>query len=663
MPVPSTDYQRVYVRRAKPLPKGWDVLAHSASGMWVQRSGRIRALEAGAWIIDQYADEMAKKSDARLQDVLVQYHGCFRRAHGDRDGHTLHALAAIREAAYRTTGLRPYTVQMLGALSMNAGYLAEMATGEGKTLAAALTGVLMGWSALPCHVITVNDYLAQRDADWFRPLYKFCGLSVGCVTAQMDPRARRVAYDADVTYTTSKELLADFLRDRLKLERIGDPQRRLIRTLLAPGAAAREQLVMRGLHAAIVDEADSVLIDEAVTPLIIAQKRENPLLREACQAAATLADQLQLGRDYKVDERYKEIELTEAGQETAASLSAQLPPLWRGPGRRREILEQALSARCFYERDKNYVVQDGQIVIVDEFTGRIMPNRSWSEGLHQAVEAKEGLEITDPNETVARLSFQRFFRLYPRLCGMTGTASEAANEFWRIYALPVLPIPTHKPCIRNVLPEQIFDTPEAKWEAITASIQQLHAEGRPVLIGTRNVENSEKLAARLDALALPYNLLNAVRHAEEARIVAEAGLPGKITIATNMAGRGTDIKLSREVAAAGGLHVIATERHESARIDRQLFGRAARQGDPGSAQGYSCLEDELIMRFSHDAIRRSLVVWQRRGTRRARRSLVWAFDRAQRHAERLAFRRRRTVLSTDTWLDTSLSFADDGGGL
>jgi preprotein translocase subunit SecA len=661
MTLPSLEYRRTLIRRPPPLPKGFDALAHNVSGMWRMRNSHIDELVRMTWVTEQYLDQMRVLSDRHLRDILDRYHMLFRRHRGDNGGYTPHALAAIREAAMRTVGLRPYPEQIFGALAMNHRHLAEMATGEGKTLTAALAAVLVGWTHLPVHIVTVNDYLAQRDADWFRSLYQFCGLKTGCVTGAMEPLERRQAYDAHITYTTSKELLADFLRDRIRLERVSNPQRRLIRTLLSPRAAEREQLVTRGLHACIVDEADSVLIDEAVTPLIIAQKRDNPMLREACKAASALAEQLEQGRDYKVNLRYREIELTETGKETVETLVDDLPPVWRGAGRRRELLEQAITARVFYLRGKHYVVEEEAIVIVDEFTGRIMPNRSWSEGLHQAVEAKEGVIITEPNETVARLSFQRFFRLFPHLSGMTGTASEAASEFWRIYRLPILRIPTHRPCIREVAPEQIFAAAEDKWQAIVDEIVRIHATGRPVLVGTRNVDASERLGQRLMALELEFNLLNAVRHAEEARIVAEAGLPGKITIATNMAGRGTDIKLAREVADIGGLHVIATERHESARIDRQLFGRAARQGDPGSAQGYVSLEDDLFKRFTPEPLQKTMRNILQRKPENAAHAVAYSIDDAQQAAEKLAFRQRRAVLNTDTWLDESLSFADEGG--
>lgn len=653
MPVPSSDYHRLHIRALKPPPKGLDALTFHGVGFAKRVGGRRKRLEKRAEEVVGMMAEFEHMSDRHLRDRLDAHREAFRRGRGDPDGRTPEALAAICEAAFRTIGLRPYPVQILGALTLNADCLAEMATGEGKTLTASLAAVLAGWTGMPCHVLTVNDYLAHRDAEWFRPLYQFCGLHAGCVTAEMDPELRKVQYDQPITYTTSKELLADFLRDRLKLRRVSDPQRRLIRHLLRPEALDRGELVLRGLHTAIVDEADSLLIDEAVTPLIIAQPRDNPMLRQAVTAAGELIRDLKTPEHYTIEMRYRELKLTDAGLEALEERAETLPPVWRGTGRSRELVEQALSARDLFQRDTHYVVRDDKVQIVDEFTGRIMANRSWSEGLHQAVEAKEGLEISEPNETVARMSFQRFFRLFPRLSGMTGTAAEARKPLWHIYGLPILRIPTHRPVMRTVLPDRIFPDRMEKWEAVADEVARLHALDRPVLIGTRSVMFSEELAAELAIRGLDYNLLNAVRNEEEARIVAEAGLPGKITIATNMAGRGTDIKLGRGVAEAGGLHVIATERHESGRIDRQLFGRCARQGDPGSAQVFVSLEDELFKRFLPETVRKTLA----KNPNRA--AVLSALRGAQTSAERQAFRRLGSVLATDNWLDQSLSFAQE----
>jgi len=653
MNVPSEDYHRLHVRSLKPPPRGLDALAHHGVGFSKRVGGRRKRLEEMTEKVQSHAGDFEHLSDRHLQEELEEHRAAFLRGRGDPDNRIDRALAAICEAAFRKIGLRPYPVQILGALTLHHNCLAEMATGEGKTLTASLAAVLAGWTGLPCHVLTVNDYLATRDANWFQPLYHFCGLNAGRVTEEMDPDHRRVQYEQPIVYTTSKELLADFLRDRLRLQRVSEPQRRLIRHLLKPAASAREGLVLRGIHTAIVDEADSLLIDEAVTPLIIAQPRENPLLQQAVLAAHDVIYDMKPDVHYTIEMRYRELKLTEAGDDVVESRIKELPPVWRGAIRSREVIEQALTARDLFLKDSHYVIRDDKIQIVDEFTGRIMANRSWSEGLHQAVEAKEALEISEPNETVARMSFQRFFRLFPCLSGMTGTAAEARRPLWHIYGLPILQIPTHRPTQRTVLPERIFAERLEKWESVADEVARLHEKNLPVLIGTRSVRFSEELAAELALRGLQYNLLNAVRHEEEARIVAEAGLPGKITIATNMAGRGTDIKLGHGVADAGGLHVISTERHESGRIDRQLYGRCARQGDPGTVQVFVSLEDELFKRFLPETIRKGLANNQNRT------AVMSSLNAAQKSAERQAFRRLNSVLSTDNWLDESLSFATE----
>jgi preprotein translocase subunit SecA len=427
--------------------------------------------------------------------------------------------------------------------------------------------------------------------------------------------------------------------------------------MLQPGAAAQDGLVMRGLHTAIVDEADSALIDEAVTPLLISREQQNEPLRQACATAHTLAMLLTPGADYSIDAQHQEIVLLPPGHAKLAARAAELPGMWRGAQRRAELVTQALRAREFFHLGKQYVIEDGKVVIVDEFTGRLMHQRTWREGLHQAVEAKEGLAVSAPSETLARLSFQRFFRMYQRLSGLSGTVWEAAPEVWQIYRLPVVRIPTNKPCQRLELPDRIFASAEEKWSAVVEEISARHARRQPVLVGTRSVAASERLARMLEGAGLPAALLNATRHQEEAAIIAQAGEQGRITIATNMAGRGTDIQLGPLVAEIGGLHVILTERHESRRIDRQLMGRAARQGDPGSAQAFVSLEDELPARHAlawlRERIRAALAA-------RAPGAALFAqrlINRAQRRAERQAYLQRRRVLEMDTWIEDALAFA------
>jgi preprotein translocase subunit SecA len=453
-------------------------------------------------------------------------------------------------------------------------------------------------------------------------------------------------------------LLADFLRDRLRIGPLNNPSRHLVRKLLHPRpGAAEDGLVMRGLHAAIVDEADHVLIDEAVTPLIISSLQKDPLLTEAVTVAGRVADDLKPDADYRLNLRYREVEFTPAGRAKLETTCSELPGIWRAAERREELVQQALTAREFFLRDKQYIVLEGKVIIVDESTGRQMPQRTWRQGLHQAIEAKEGLELSEPARTIARLSFQRFFRCFRHLAGMTGTAREAAAEFWQIYNLPVISVPTNRPCVRQHWPDRVFLEDSVKWRAVAEEVKRLHATGRPVLVGTRSVDASERLASLLEALGLEFRVLNAVQHKDEAAIVALAGEAGRITIATNMAGRGTDIKLGAGVARAGGLHVLATERHESGRVDRQLFGRAARQGDAGSAQAFVSLEDELVRRHLPAAVRQTAQRALQAGIAGWRRIAHGAFALAQNRAQSQAFKQRQSVLLSDNWLDESLCFA------
>ncbi|MCJ7642041.1 MAG: prepilin peptidase [Desulfobacterales bacterium] len=663
MILPTQDYRRTHIVIPEKLHQGMDAVVHGIAGWYRRRPSVGPLLECEAARIIEMARGLVLLSDHRLRDRLANMQEQFRRQAKRYENILPEALACMVEVARRTLGLLPYPVQVMGAIALYRGYLAEMATGEGKSLTACLPSVLAAWTGRPFHFITVNDYLAGRDAVEMGSFYAYCGVSVGCVTGEMEPRERRINYDRGVVYTTLKELVADLLRDRLSLGALHHPSRRLLRQLLQPQVRHLEGVVLRGLDTAIVDEADSVLIDEAVTPLIISRAEKNTPLVEACSAAHCMAASLNAGIDYLADQKYKEITLTKEGIHKVEEHAEQLQGIWRGPARREELVRQALTAREFYKRDQQYVIQDGKVAIVDEFTGRLMPNRTWRHGLHQAVEAMEGLDINDPSETLARLSFQRFFRFFRKLSGMTGTAREATAEFWHIYKLPVLKISTNRPCIRKMLPDSVFSSEADKWEAIVREIESWRRTGRPVLVGTRSVRASERLAGMLQARGYEFNLLNAVRHKEEARIVAAAGEQNRITISTNMAGRGTDIKLGRGVAGTGGLHVIATERHESGRIDRQLFGRCARQGDPGSAQAFVSVDDELIQRFVPSPMRNRLAAALRRKAPGATRLAEAALSHAQRAAQRLAYRQRKNVLKMDTWLEEALSFTGPGAEL
>ncbi|BCR04251.1 hypothetical protein DESUT3_13200 [Desulfuromonas versatilis] len=657
MMLPARDYHATRIATPGKLPKGLDRWAHDALGR-LRGGGRTlqRYREQAEQIVARSLQQRLL-SERRLREELQQMQAHFRRRQKGYEAQLPEALALLAESAERTLGMRPYPVQVLGALAIHHGCLAEMATGEGKTLTACFPAILAAWSGRPCHVVTANDYLASRDAGIMAPLYRFAGLSAGWVGGEMEPAERRSNYARGVVYTTSKELLADFLRDRLQPGLCSDAARRQLRRLLDPRAVQNDARVMRGLDTAIIDEADSVLIDEAVTPLIISATQENRALTETSLLAQRIADSLVPGEHYRSEERYHEIRLTEAGRARLGAAAEELPGLWRGEARREELVLTALSAREFYRRGKQYVVEEGKVVIVDEFTGRLMPQRTWRQGLHQAIEAREGLALSDPSETLARLSFQRFFRFFRHLGGMTGTAREAAGEFWHIYNLPVLAVPTHKPCIREILPSRVYADRQSKWRAIADEVLECHRAGRPVLVGTRSIAASEELAAMLSGQGVPCQLLNAVRHREEAQIIAGAGQRGAVTIATNMAGRGTDIHLGRGVAELGGLHVIVSERHEAGRIDRQLIGRCSRQGEPGSARSYISMDDELLRRFAPRPARRLLARALAENRPGAAALVEKTLALAQQAAQRLAFRQRETVLQTDDWLSDALSFA------
>lgn len=654
--LPSATWQMLEQRTSgEPLPKGLDAAWNAGVGFVDGFVPRYRGFTRRVEKILSQEKNLSEMADSKLRDVATELHKIFR-CRRDSSSELERAFAFVREVAFRQIGEKPYPVQVAGALALENGCVAEMATGEGKTLASTMPATVAGWRGQGCHVVTVNDYLAKRDAEWMGRIYRFCGLSVAYIEQQMPPDQRKAAYMADVTYCTNKEVAADFLRDRLILGRLRGLSSTLI-AKIAGGEHVTDKLVQRGLHYAIVDEADSILIDESVTPLIISGDAPNPEQIESFQQAREIADQLQPEVDYQVNHRYREIELTNQGKTHLETLTSGLGGLWQGSRRTLELINQALTAKEMYLLDKHYVIDNGKVVIVDEFTGRMMPDRTWRDGLHQAIEAKEKVEINPPKDTYARISFQRFFRMYRKLSGMTGTASEAAAEFWQIYQLPVVKIPTNRPCIRKNLPTMVLNTESAKWARIVQEIRLIHGTGRPILIGTRSVQASEHLSQMLKTEKLEHQVLNAIYHRQEAQIVAEAGQHGKITVATNMAGRGTDIKLGRGVTELGGLHVLAAEPNESARIDRQLYGRGARQGDPGSAQGIFSLDNEIVIRHA-----KNLAAYLKKRYAHTNNDISSTLVRslfrlAQNRAERLALRRRKSVLRTDHWLDEQLGFA------
>ncbi len=640
----------------KPLPRGADAVWHAGAGVVSRLIPRRSRLMQQAERVLSLEKKYAEVTDAKLREEVLELRRIFR-LHRDRADDLERAFALIREVADRQIGERPFLVQVAGGLALARGCVVEMATGEGKTLTATMPATVAGWRGRGCHIITVNDYLAKRDAEWMGRIYKRCGLHVAHIEQGMPPEARREAYLADITYCTNKEVTADFLRDKLLLGYLQGLSSALLAKIGGGGRTPLDRLVQRGLSFAIVDEADSVLVDEAVTPLIISGPAPNPEQSEAFRHAAQAVANLTSPEDYSINPRYREVELTDRGRDHLAALTSSLPGIWQGARRREELATKALIAKDLYLKDKQYVISDGKVVIVDDFTGRVMPDRSWRDGLHQAIEAKEGLEITAWKDTYARISFQRFLRQYEHLAGMTGTAQEAAAEFWQMYNLPVVVIPTNRPCARKVLPDLVFPHNTTKWQRLIEEIQRVHTTGRPVLVGTRSVRDSEYISGLLEEQHLDHQVLNAVRHREEAQIVAAAGQPGKITVATNMAGRGTDIKLGRGVAELGGLHVIAAERNESGRIDRQLFGRCARQGDPGSAQAIVSLEDEFVSRYASRMTKYLRNRHAKASGDVSSRLTRAAFRLAQLRAERLALQQRKSVMRADHWLEENLGFA------
>jgi preprotein translocase subunit SecA len=632
-------------RRVKaPELKGLDIPAHAAAG-WVKNRRRVLPrLKRQAAQIEAMEPEIQKYSDAKFRDEVEEVRVLARlgRLEGEKK---LYAFGLAREAAVRTIGKRPYPVQLMGAMAMHEAAIAEMATGEGKTLTAAVGASIMAMSGKPVHIITVNDYLVQRDAELMTPLYRMMGHKTGFVVHDTDAVERIDIYRRNVVYVTSKELVADFLRDQIMLGTLRSSSATAI-TLLG-GAAMRSSVLVPGLAKVIVDEADSLLIDEAVTPLIISNSPDDEPNADRYRAATTLADLMVKNVDFTIDTEVRQVEFTERGRDHLDEICAtDTSGFWKGSRRREELVQQALTAKHCFHRDEHYLVDpEGKVQIIDEFTGRVMADRSWRHGLHQAIEIKEGVQVTADKENLARISFQRFFRQYPEMGGMTGTAWESAAEFWQIYTRPIVKIPPNKPCIRQHLPLRFFDKAKDKYDAIVKRICELNDKGVPVLVGTRSVWASEDLSKRMTELGRPHRVLNAAQNAQEANIIAEAGQVGHITIATNMAGRGTDSHLGKGVAEMGGLHVINTEPQPSGRIDRQLYGRAARQGDPGSAQTFASAEDELFVRHAPKFRR----LWRVIGGQRL-------INMAQARAERLARFNRKQVLRSDDWMDQAVPF-------
>jgi len=540
-------------------------------------------------IINSYSQDIHAKTDDELKARFLELKTKVQEE-DDLDEVMPEVFAIVREVSERTIGLRHYDVQLIGGMALNDGRIAEMKTGEGKTLVATLAVVLNAMKGQGVHLVTVNDYLARRDSEWMGPIYNFLGLSVGVIYPYMPQDERIAAYNADITYGTNSEFGFDYLRDNM---------------VLSPS-----EMVQRGHNFCIVDEVDSILIDEARTPLIISgpSDDDSELYVKADNAARTLKE----GTDYEKDEKERSISMTDSGIQKAEDF-LKMPGLFSDAAHSElaHRIVQALKAHTLYKRDTDYVVKEGEVIIVDEFTGRLMIGRRYSDGLHQAIEAKERVKVGRESQTLATITLQNYFRMYRKLAGMTGTAATEAEEFKEIYGLQVVSIPTHKTMIRNDQPDVIFATQHEKYNAVADQVEECHKKGQPVLVGTTSIENSERVSKLLKARKIPHNVLNAKFHDKEAEIVAQAGREGAVTVATNMAGRGTDIMLGGNpstqeehdrVAELGGLAIIGTERHESRRIDNQLRGRSGRQGDPGVSRFYLSLEDDLLRLFGSERI-------------------------------------------------------------
>ncbi|MBQ2114438.1 MAG: preprotein translocase subunit SecA, partial [Selenomonadales bacterium] len=542
-------------------------------------ASKVKALRKYVDKINALEPSMQNLSDANLREKTQEFKD--HLANGETlDDILPEAFAVVREASRRVLGMRHFDVQLIGGMVLHQGKIAEMRTGEGKTLVATLPSYLNALTGKGVHIVTVNDYLAKRDSEWMGKLYNFLGLSVGLIAHGLDFMERKRAYAADITYGTNNEFGFDYLRDNM--------------------VTYPEQMVQRKLNYAIVDEVDSILVDEARTPLIISGpgEKSTDLYYVMAKAVAPLKE----GEDYTLDEKTKAVMPTEAGINKVEETLG-LKNLYSAANiDMSHQFTQALKAKAIMKRDKDYVVREGQVVIVDEFTGRLMFGRRYSDGLHQAIEAKEGVKIERESQTLASITFQNYFRMYDKLSGMTGTAKTEEGEFVKIYNLPVVVIPTNKEIKRTDFPDVIYKTKAAKYRAVVKAIKELHEKGQPVLVGTTSIRQSEALSAELHKARIPHQVLNAKYHEMEAEIISEAGQLGAVTIATNMAGRGTDIVLGEGVPEVGGLHILGTERHESRRIDNQLRGRAGRQGDPGSSRFYLSLEDDLMRLFGSENI-------------------------------------------------------------
>lgn len=639
------------------LLSGVDAWRHRWRGRRIRWQFDLKVLRRRAEAIEQRTLDVELLDGDDWAEMVKSTRAAVANRRSGGDAVIDEATAVLAVLMQRATGRKPYLVQLMGALAMQRGWLIEMATGEGKTLTAALTAVLWAWRWERCHVVTSNDYLAERDAAGLRTYYEAAGLQCGFITATMAPEERRQNYRCAITYTTGQQVLADVLRDQLEFSHTaGTPSDRLL-GLIDPAKASLR--LVPPLSCALVDEADSVLADDAVTPLIISKAETDEDLKKATVMARELSLGFKIGRDFSVDEVRRSVVLFEPAQEAIRGAEATFPPSWRAAYRVAFLVTKALAAEHLYRQGRHYVVVDGKVVIVDERTGRLMPQTSWSDGLHQAVEAKAGVDLTDPTKASIKMTFQTYFRSYPRLSGMSGTLADIADEFWRIYELPMGRIPSRLPRRHQREPNRIFASAEARWQAVMTEIEHQRARDRAVLVGTRSIEDSQLLGAKLAERGIDHVVLNALEHDHEALIVTQAGIAGRVTIATNMAGRGTDIMLDDVALAAGGLHVIGTERHDSRRVDAQLVGRASRQGEPGSSVFLLSLEDTLM----REALTERWREWGQSTLRMPGWALGWlGFIRLRQwQLERRSSALRISLLLHEQKLAKALSFATRRG--
>lgn len=633
----------VYLERADPVAapieewlRAW-IVTLPQNG---RRKARIfldqtNALEPSLQVLD----------DLALKEALWRA-GKKMQKSGFSDSLLAEAFAIVREGSRRILHMRHHDVQLLAGRALLQGKIAELATGEGKTLVATLAACAAAASGASVHVVTVNDYLAVRDAEHNAKLFDYFDVTLGVVKQDMPIPDRAGQYKCRIVYVSNKELTFDYLKDRIAVGAMLHVHHKL--QVLQKGSSAVNS-ILQGLHVAIVDEADSVFIDEARTPLIISETLPDDLGEEVYKQAVELARRLKKEVDYEVG-KDRDIWLTEGGLTTVRDCAETWSGIWKSSLWRKELIQKALSAQYLFNRDEHYIISEGKVQIVDEFTGRVMPDRTWERGLHQMIEAKEGCEITGQRKTLSQITYQRFFRRYLLLAGMTGTAKEVDAELKRVYDLSVVRIATHKPSRRIRLQDRVFRSSEERWREVSKRAREIAAEGRSVLVGTRSVEASEILGKLLQEQGVDHAVLNARQDKTEADAVAQAGQPGRITVATNMAGRGTDIKLMSEVREKGGLHVILTEFHESARIDRQLFGRCARQGDPGSVEAIVSLQDELFQRYVPFLSNNFAHFWTGNGRYNAKlfRLLVrYAQAKAERHNRNI---RLDTIKRDRKWL-------------